>query len=175
VSDILIQFHALVDELIDPIKSYVEAEKVHVTALVGRPFSARETDPGALEATLKDPTVTELIFTIGPHHSAATTLRDFREQTPDALSFEIGRLEGDALKESALSGRTYSAAVLAKWQPLAKRLRKILHAGATAVNPVTGATGKVPSHRYSDGAKQLQQRGTRMLPVAGGSLYRFDE
>jgi hypothetical protein len=175
MTDILIQFHALAEEMLDVTRAFARDEGVHVSAMRFPPPTAQSVGPFELEKTFEDMSVSGVAFTIDPPRLPAAGSYDFLKHNPDALLLEIGRLESGGLRESALSARTENTVALAKWRILAKRLRKILRAGATAVNPDSGATARLRNHRFSSGAKSMQQRGTPMLPAAGGALIMFDD
>jgi hypothetical protein len=170
--DILIQFHAALEELTQFLCDVTEEIPVHVTAFRFAPFRATQVDISDLELTMQDTSVRELALTLEPPLPAGTA-SDFAGQNPSALRLDIGRLSEQGLRESCLSVRTTDDGAILQWKKVAQRLRKITQAGAIAVNPVTGATSRLRSHRFTPRAKQLDDDGVAIRPVAGSALLHL--
>lgn len=175
MADLVIQFHALVDELAGFVQSLNEELGVHVTALRFHPFSASQVNASLIESTVRDPKVREIVLTIEPPSVAVSNEADFVVRNPTALHVDIGRLSERGLAESCLSARTIDEKAVAIWKDVARRLRKSTRAGAVASNPATGAKSQLRNHRFTSGAKALGDKGVRILPVAGGALLRLGE
>lgn len=59
------------------------------------------------------------------------------------------------------------------WKKMFASLKKITSAGAIGVHDETGATAKYAAHRFTPGAKSLQDAGVPMRPFAQ-SAVRFE-
>lgn len=170
MADILIQFHALIDELVAFVRTALAEVPAYVTAFRFEPFEAVTVEADAIEGAIRDSTVRELAFTIQAPKLPVSTTYEFLQRNPSALRLDIGRLSEGGLGESCLSARTTDEEALAAWKKLARRLRKTTLAGAVATNPATGATTRLGSHRYTAGAKALSDRGVTIRPVGGSAV-----
>ena len=170
--DILIQFHAVLEDLTEFVRDVTDEIPVHVTAFRFPPFRATQVDVSDLELTMQDTAVRELALTLEPALPAETA-SDFAEQNPSALRLDIGRLSEQGLRESCLSVRTTDDSAILQWKRVAQRLRKLTQAGAVAVNPVTGAKSSLRNHRFTPRAKQLDDDGVVIRPVAGSALLHL--
>ncbi len=128
-----------------------------------------------LDALLLDPSVRELALTLEIPTLSVANATAFLDKHPGALRLDIGRRSEKGLRESSLSCRTSDARSLTAWKRVVRKLQCITKAGAIAVNPATGATSRLRSHRYTEGAKALDERGVPMLPVAGAAVLHFGE
>jgi hypothetical protein len=150
-------------------------QEFHVVSIRRRPFEARVVEGTELEQVMSDGTIDYLAITLHTPALSAATSFEFMTQNPDALSLHIGRETSRGLEESGLSTRTSNVDALAAWQRIARRFRAATRAGAVAVNPQTGESARIRSHRSTAGARELQRQGIPMLPVAGTALYTFPE
>ncbi|MEM6274501.1 MAG: hypothetical protein AAF735_04595 [Myxococcota bacterium] len=170
MADILIQFHALIDELNVFVRDALEEIPASVTALRFWPFEAVRVEVDDVEAVLRDVDVREIAFTLGPPKLPVENSNEFLDRNTSALRLDIGRLSEQGLHESCLSARTTDERSLEAWRKFTRRLRKMTNAGAVAVNPVTGATAMAKNHRYTLGAKALSDEGVTIKPVGGNVL-----
>lgn len=175
MAGLIIQFHITIEELEAFLLDVVADAPVYVTALRFFPFSATPVDKNALSVAMRDPIIRELALTLDPPTLREGTQLDFHDDNPSALLLDIGRLSEQGLKESCLSVKTADERSLKVWRRIARRLRKITQTGAVATNPDTGATGRVANHRFTAGAKALDDKGVIMRPFAGGSVLHFGE
>lgn len=173
MADVLIQFHALLDELAVFLVGVLDDLDVHVTALRFQPFRAEPVGKDDIELALRDPAVRELVLTLDPPGHAVLDAAAFASRNPSALRLDLGRRSERGLGESCLSARTKDERALEVWKQIARKLRRITLAGALAMNPATGATSRLRSHRFTAGAKALHDDGVAMLPVAGGAVLRL--
>ncbi|MEO1173980.1 MAG: hypothetical protein AAFX94_18330 [Myxococcota bacterium] len=170
MADILVQFHALVDELNGFVRDALEEVPASVTAFRFWPFEAVRVEVDDVEAMLRDHHVREIAFTLDPPKLPVKNSNEFLDLNPSALRLDIGRLSEHGLHESCLSARTTDRRSLEAWRKFARRLRKTTKAGAVAVNPVTGATAMARNHRYTAGAKALSDKGVEIKPIGGNVL-----
>src|SRR5690349_16095865 len=124
MADVLIQFHALADELVAFVREAVAEVPVHLTAFRFAPFDAVALDADDLEPTLRDESVREIAFTLGPPALAIANSNEFLDRNADALRLDIGRISEAGLRESCLSARTTDERALHAWRKLARKLRK---------------------------------------------------
>lgn len=173
--DISIQFHALPKELISLTRPAVQHGGCYATAIKFHPFHAMQIEPALLEESFDDEAVRRIAFTAEPPVLSASTMNEFLDHNPSALLLDIGRPSPQGLRESWLTAKAPGVGVASRWQDFAKRLRSMTKAGALAVNPQTGASSRLKDHRFSAGAKQLENEGVPMLPAAGTSKITFEE
>ena|SRR5215469_15463485 len=171
MAGISIQFHAIPAEILPVVRSFVEQVKAHIVSVRFPPFSAVEVEPKQLEELFDDASV-NFMLTLQPPVLPASNILEFIDHNPGALTLDVGRRSAKGLEESWLSVRTQDMDAVAVWRKLAKLLRSMTKAGATAVNPTTGATGVIRDHRFSPGAEALERQGVPML-VPGKSLLKF--
>lgn len=169
-----VYFHCVIDELVPIVRWFAEDCGGHVIATRFPPFRAELVDTARIESALRDLTVGSLMLTWSPpvvpdggHRQSALL-----DANPGHLTLEVGRLEAEGLRQSTMTA-TASPEILARWKTLSRRIKSITKAGATAVNPETGATSRAREYRYTEGAKRLADEGTPMLPLAGGARIRF--
>ena len=173
--DLLVQFHAVLDELVD-IAHMAAAVPSFPVAFRFAPFAAAIVDgEKVLEAAIRDPSVRELAFTlVRPNLPVANTL-EFFERNQGALRLDVGRLSERGLHESAISCRTNDVKALERWRSVAQRLRKSTRVGAIAVSSLTGAKSRLRNHRFTEGASALAESGVAILPVAGTATLLLGE
>lgn len=171
MADISIDFHALPEELRSFVDQIASDYRLHTVAIRYAPFEVIEVVGDALNKLFADSsTHRRLQFTLKSPTLPVTGILDFGDKNPDALRLDIGESSKTVLRESWLSARTENAAALSVWKKIAKRLRGMTSKGALAVHPDTGATGDAGSHRYTAGAKALEDSGVAMLTITGIGL-----
>lgn len=175
MADVLVQFHSTVEELSVFLSRVIADVPVHVTAFRFSPFRAESVDAASLDATIRDASVSRLVLTLETPAIAARTEGEFLDKNPGSLVIEIGRLSADGLRESCLSARTEDEEAIRTWREVAGKLRKSTRAGAVAVNPMTGATSFLRNHRFTAGAKALDEHGVVIRPVAGSAVLRLGD
>lgn len=172
MADVLVQFHATIEELTAFVRAGMEKAPVHMTALRFSPFRATLVGTDALDTTLHDPSVREIAFTLESPNTAAGSTSEFLTFHPSAMRLDIGRLSDRGLAESCLSARTDSKEALEAWRKIARVLKSATEAGVIAVNPSTGAETVMKGHRLTTGAKALYREGAALRPVAGTATLR---
>jgi hypothetical protein len=172
--DILIQFHALPEELLPFVKDCVLYFNLHVVAIRHFPFEAVEINEKGLHDVFSSSSrYVELALTLKPPVLEAAHGTDFGDRNTHAMRLQIGRITNRGLAESSLSARTSDGETNRVWKEVAKRLKRITHSSALAVNPDTEAAVRDRNHRYTDGVKRLETNGITILPVAGGCVFRL--
>lgn len=174
MTDILVQFHATVEELGSFVRATIEQVPAHMTVIRFPPYRAAAIGAEALDGALCDASVLELAFTLKPPSFAAAST-NFLKSHPGALCLHIGRLSDRGLEESCLSARPSSEEELKAWTKIARALKKITEAGVVAVNPTTGAEVAIRGHRYTAGAKSLYQEGIVIRPLGGSVTLRLEK
>jgi hypothetical protein len=172
--DISIQFHALPDELMDLVRSFVREVNCHVTALKFQPFEATLADASRLSEIFHDVAVRRVALTLARPVLSVGGLNEFLDRNSSALLLDIGRRSNEGLRESWLTAKAQDTGLHDKWKEFAERLRSMTKLGTIATNPQTGASVRLKGHRFSSGAKELENEGVPMLPAAGTSRLRFE-
>ncbi|MEU4242366.1 ribonuclease E inhibitor RraB [Actinoplanes sp. NPDC026619] len=91
----------------------------------------------------------------------------------DYFVVQLGQRSDTDLRETFMAGVGSDPQTIKLWRRLVGRARRSMHSGAVVINPVMGRLGRLPSHRFTDGALRLQESGVSMRPFAGGNLYRL--
>lgn len=173
----LSQFHAKPEELYQFIADLRDDVGCSLAIIGWQPFSlniideSEEIDPNIFK------TGNERFLRIALSNNQlvlAESEGSFFDRNPNVVTLDIGRLSPDGLEESALSfGSDEDDAIVFAKKAFSK-LKKITSAGVVAVNPSTGAEGRVRTHRYTLGAKELFERGITMKSL-GGCIYKFGD
>src|SRR3954462_6417995 len=103
--DILIQFHALPDELMLLVRSFVREQNCHVTALKFHPFEATLTDASMLSEAFHDVAVRRVALTLDSPVLSVGGLNEFLDRNSSALLVDIGRRSTEGLRESWLTAK----------------------------------------------------------------------
>jgi hypothetical protein len=101
------------------------------------------------------------------------TTEEFMNVNPDCLAIALEPLTEDGLRETALATLTSDPATLEFWMQRVLELDEVMHQGAVAVDPLTGARRWFPGHRHSPGAHELADAGVPMLACAGRTYFEF--
>ena len=174
MADILIQFHALPEELLPIVLQCVTKSGLHAVAVRYFPFEAVEISSDDL-VHLFSPysSCREVILTLDAPVLNVATAGELADRNPDRLRLVIGRRVEEGLNESSLTARTSNNKALAVWKEVATHLKRVTQAGAVAVNRETKATALLRNHRFTQGAKRAELEGIPILPVAGGSFIKL--
>ncbi len=175
MADISVQFHALPEEVLPEVARFVGQSGAHLASLKIHPFEAALLTTTSFDEVVSDPAVLRVALTTDPPRLDVKGLGDFAERNEGALIWEIGRRTAGGLAESWLAARAKDGRGLAPWQPLVKALRAITKAGATAIDPKTGARARLRNHRHTQGARALDAAGVPILPAAGSARLTFAE
>lgn len=171
MSDISIDFHALPEEQRDFIKECISKFGIHVVGIRFPPYQADEIRANQLDEVFGSLSpYNTLVFMLSDPILPAKGNMDFGAKNPDCLWLDIGKMNKNGLVEAGLSARTDNALALTIWKKVANRLKEITKKGALAVQADTGATGSARTHRYTSGAKALEDEGITMLTITGNIL-----
>ena len=178
MSSINIQFYALPEELFCFAEKWIREFNFHIVALKSLPnFKAIEISSVSdlKELFISNGEVNTICLGFQPMDLFNHSSYDFHRRNPNYLSIDIGRLNTEGLRESALSGMTDEPDVLKVWKKLAKEIRNQSSAGLWAINPVTQAKAFYKNVRFTAGAGEVAKRGTKLLPSAGWVYYTIEE
>jgi len=164
-----IQFHASGEEIGAFVKECLEKQQIYATLMDFPPFSAREVSSSEIRAGVNGPKAHSIMLSERRPHLPADTSLKLMDKNPGSLVLQIGKLTPEGLRESCLSTLDASE----KWKSIARGLKKITRAGSWAINPNTGASAFARDHRYTEGAKELSERGIKMLAIGAGNFYRL--
>lgn len=165
---ILVDFHALPEEQLDFVKQCVSDFGLHLVAIRYTPYESVEFDAEQLdEAFAGSSPYDELAFSLKRPRLPARENLELADKNPDLLRLQIGRKSKKGLVESSLSARTDNPAALTVWKKISKRLKDMTEKGVLGVQPETGDTDAYPGHRYTRGAKALEESGVPMLTITG--------
>jgi hypothetical protein len=175
VPDINIQFHATPDEIAGWLREWIECEQLYLVALTFSPFQSKVVELDKVQSTVKDQAIKRLSLLIRESDLTPKYQSDFDDRHSDQLVLDVGHLTPEGLRESWMACRTNSAEAFTIWKRIAKDIRAKTEPGVTATDIETGASAFYKSHRYTDGAKALENRGVVMLPIQGmnGPLLRL--
>jgi len=175
VADISIEFHATEQELAEWLMQWCRGDGISLVAMTFQPFSVKEVKSAEVPVVLRDPNVRRLcLFASQPKLDIQSKL-EFERANDDELVLDVGRVSEEGLRESWLACRSDTPDALAKWRRIVKDLKAKTHAGVTAINRQNGVSAFYKSHRYSQGAKELEDAGTPILPIqgSGGPIIRL--
>lgn len=170
----MIQFHATLEELIEYVHSISIELGLFVTVMDLRPFALREVDDELNVKVLNIDSEVRFIFTTQKPSMDAISPNNFYDLNPGTIGLYVGRMTEQGLKESSLAFMSDDKEKTAIANKVASRLKKITKAGAIAINPANGAEANVRSHRYTEGAKALYDKGVKILPIAGNSFFKLN-
>lgn len=174
MADISIQFHALPEEIARFLTEIAQEYSLYLVAITERPFKARQCVADELLIQAEKGLLPKKIFLSIPKPTIASSSKEeFTSNNPSCLLINAGNIDRDGLHESWLAIRSEDDSAMITWKKVAKKLIAMTKSGAVAVNPKTGATSTLRSHRYTDGAKHISENGVVILPVAGSSQLRL--
>jgi len=170
---VMIQFHAAIEELVEYANSASSELGLIMTVMVLRPFTLQEIEGMLSVSDLALDGDIHLVLTREKPIMGALSPNNFYDLNTGVTGLHVGRLTERGLRESALAFMSDDEEKISVANKLASRLKKITRAGATAVNPITGAEASVRSHRYTEGAKAMYDKGVKILPAVGNSFLKL--
>ena len=170
----MIQFHATLDELTQFVNSISSKLGLFITLMGLRPFVLKEVNEELCVETLIDSDI-RIILTMQKPSLDASSPNNFYDLNPGTIGLHIGQMTKQGLKESSLAFMSNDKEKAAIANKVASGLKKITKAGAIVVNPLNGAKANARSHRYTEGAKDLHDKGMKILPLAGNSFYKLSD
>jgi len=175
MADISIQFWATEREVTEWLKGWIDHKEITLVAMTFEPFSVKQVKSQSIPEVVCDRKVERLCLFASQPKLNARSKWDFENDNHDELVLDVAHLSEEGLRESWLTCRSDNKDALAKWRQIAKDLKSKTTAGVTAINRQNGISGFYKSDRYSEGAKELEDAGTPMLPIAGtaGPIIRL--
>jgi hypothetical protein len=167
-----IQLHAAPCELIEFAERVARAYDLQVIVMEFPPARYRRVAIGEV-ASLASQEQVKKITLLREAPIGESELK--RKCDNDAIVIELSWPRGQSLRQSWVAACTEDPAMLAIWKPIARQLRAMSRAGATAVNSQTGASAHYKVFRHTEAARRLAAEGITMLPIAGGTVLSFDE
>lgn len=169
MADISIDFHATEHEIANWLLEWLTMEKVTLVLMVFEPFSVKEIEfKQVTDIACSHDVKRLLLFASEPNLNVKNKV-EFDRSNHDELVLDIGHLSEQGLGESWLACRTENPDALKKWRHIAKHLRANTRAGVTGISRQNGVAAFYRSHRYSQGAKDLEEAGTPILPCQGSN------
>ncbi|WP_146164359.1 hypothetical protein [Pseudosporangium ferrugineum] len=177
MTKISIQFHAGRDEIATWLADWAKEYRLAVAVESFLPqYSARLCDVADLPVELAGSSeINRVSLNLLPIDVSAASALDFMRSNPNVLTVSLGTQSRAELREAALSAMTDDDESIKTWRAIRLKLRKSLLSGSTVVNPVTGAEQPAKGHYYSKGAREMANRGVRLLASAGWNEYRLDD
>lgn len=171
----VIQFHATPEELFEFIRC-LRSETSFSLAIIGwKPFALRligkseDFDFSGLN-NIERKTSLRIVLSNQESLVSADSEGRFYDNNPGCVTIDIGECSPAGLGESALSFIASDLDAIKFVNKVVSKLKKMTTAGVIAVNPNTGANGKIRTHRYSQGAKTLSDNGVKLLSLTGWIL-----
>jgi hypothetical protein len=171
--DISIQFHATPDEISGWLREWIERDDLHLVAIKFAPFEAKEVELSKVNSVVYDESVRRLSLLVRQPDVTPKNQTDYADRHSDQLVLDVGQCTHEGLRESWMACRTDNVEAYKVWKRLAKELTARTKAGVTATDIKTGESAFYKSYRYTDGAKALENRGVKMLPMKGLSGLRL--
>ncbi len=173
MAKIVVQFHGLPTEVLEFAENCTGQFQVRAALIQFFPeMRVFEVIDGEFQSAIGNLEVVNMIaFSISHFDLPAKNMSEFMERNPDSLMLKIGALKNDGLVESVLSANTGDPVSLSVWKKVVKKLHEHTCEGAWAVNRETGVAGYSKKHRYTVASKELEENGTRMLPIAGWNFF----
>lgn len=156
-----IQFHAVLDDLVDLVRVGLRMEGVSALA-VRIPFEVEPLTHENVVTTLALESVRSVVFLQAPAALGAATLNQLLDQNPNNLTLDIGRLHARGLEESCLSTMDSTPS----WKRVADELKRRTRAGAWGTHETTGATAQYRNHRFTPAAVAMANQGIALRPFA---------
>ena len=167
MADISIQFFATDREIRDWLTDWLHLEEIALVAMAFQPFSVEQVVSHEIRSVLCDSKVARLCLLASQPNLDVQSKLEFERDNIDELVLDVGHLSEEGLRESWLACRSENTDAMSKWRQIAKDLKSKTSAGVTAINRQNGVSAFYKSDRYSQGAKELEDAGTRMLPIQG--------
>lgn len=159
------QLHATPKELVEFAAWCAKAHDLEIGAMEFPPERYFKVSASKVLSLADAESVMKLVLYRGGHAKADLE----RQAIEDALVFIISRPKDGKLRQSLVSVSGEDPETQKIWKQVSRELRKNTTAGVTAINRSTGATGHYKMFRFTEGAREMQKKGTIMLPLAGGS------
>ncbi|MBI2424689.1 MAG: hypothetical protein HYV27_17800 [Candidatus Hydrogenedentes bacterium] len=168
MSSFSIQFHASSSELLRFATEVAQEFKLYTVASRFPPHEVIALEPLEIATVCgEDQPFGRIMFTMEKPVLPASDSYDFVMKNQSCLILVVGKIRKGGLEESWFTTKTDDLVAFKLWSKLARRLKKMTVCGITVVNRETGIRGFSKSHRYTQGAKDLEQGGVEMWPLQG--------
>ena len=177
MKSVIIQFHALPEELVEFVNQVEKEFKLTVILLRIKPFSIENvTSKFNVEYLKKYDCQDEIniILSVKDVHVDVQSQKQLLSLNKGCIVLALGRLSENQLNESRLSFISDSKEEANLVTKIVSRLKKKTIAGAIAVNPITLSEAKIRTHRFTEGARKAYLNGTKINPLAGNCFYKLD-
>ncbi len=170
MSQTVIQFHALTNEIVSFLKEVVKQNNLSAYGVTYFPHTAQEI---FLSENEKYEKYNLIIVCRSKIEITNEKLYDeYLSKRCGDLMITLGRDDGIELAESSM-GALSDDGIDILWKKIIARFRKILLKGAYVVTP-SGYQQYYPKHWYTVGAKMAYERGTIIKPIAGWNHYKLE-
>jgi hypothetical protein len=175
MAGVQLQFHAEASEMIELAARWAETYGLQLAAEQYFPdyrvvvLQTRDSK----EARARLDGVDRIAIGPGDFDLTATTAHQFVTRNTDCLYLDVESPTNYGLRESAIGGATENVDLVRTWRRMIRAMKKPMHKGAVVRSWAAALT--LPAHMHSPGAHVLAARGVRMLAVAGGNDYVFDD
>lgn len=169
----VVQLHATPNELIAFANTIKEEFGPNMVLMKFRPFKLEAIEHlSSNDMSIGDDFV---FFTKYKPDINAKSQLDFFYINKGVIKLIIARLSKTELKESSLSFVSETEDEIKRARRIATKLRKLTLMGAKIIDPETKIEYKYPKHRYTEGAKELYDKGIKMLATGGGNVLELGD
>lgn len=166
----IVQLHASPEELVNFSNNITKDFGLYFVLINYRPFSVERKSSLAVSDV---PSRGCIIYFSGQEvNIKASSNLKFLDLNPGVIGLNIGEHNDLELRESALSSISTTEDEYKLAKKIINRLRKLTVTGATIIGS-DGKEYKYPNIRYTEGAKELYDKGVKMLAFAGTNYYEF--
>lgn len=172
-----LEFHSIGDEIINVIKNSVLQYDLYVVSIQLFPKFTCELIRKE-DINEKNKVISNSIMIVLYNYEPNLFIEDynvFLDENTDGIIFELGVLDDEKLKESRISSITENKDTLKIWKDIVKRFKNTMLKGAWVINPNNGAKEYYKNHCYTLLAKELFQKGVKIMPYAGWNEYILNE
>jgi hypothetical protein len=159
------------EEVISLLREEIELSKYRIVAITFPPFAAIEVFINDIDSFVNQENCARILLVKGDVNISFKSSREFSKLHSNYISIEIGKVNGADLGETIVSSVSEDDDM--SLDIIFKRIRKITVAGVYAVNEKLNKSVFAKDQRYSEGAKQFEENGGRLLAIAGGIIYHI--
>lgn len=167
----VVQLHATPNELIAFANIIKEEFELNMVLMKFRPFKLEELEYlSSNNINIGDDFI---FFTKDKPDISAKSQLDFFDINNGVIKLRIDRLSKTELKESSLSFVSETEDEIKRARKIATKLKKLTLMGAKIIDPKTKIEYKYPKHRYTLGAKELYDKGIKIVALGGGNFLEL--
>lgn len=171
------EFHAIGDEIINVINNSIFEYDLHLVSIQLFPKFTCELISKE-DINKKNKVILNSRMIVLYNYEPNVMIGDynvFLDKNTDGIIFEIGVENDEKLKESRISGITENKETLKIWKDIVKRFKDTMLKGAWVINPNNGEKEYYNNHYYTLPAKELFQKGIKIVPYTGWNEYMLEE